>query len=113
MEGKGVNWRKSSFSGNGGGNCIEVGTTEQVLVRDTKDNGAGSVLSFSTAAWTAFTSALKKLRDTREPPRSESCCGVVFLFMGKEQPPRCRTRGVPFPVYRAPGQCPGLPAFRS
>jgi hypothetical protein len=53
-------WRKSSYSGSNGGNCIEVGmTTDTVLVRDTKDSGAGPVLSFGPAAWVAFTANVK------------------------------------------------------
>ena len=52
-------WRKSSFSGSNGGNCIEVAATDQILVRDTKDHGAGPVLAFGPAAWAAFTKALK------------------------------------------------------
>jgi hypothetical protein len=33
-----LSWRKSSFSGNGGGNCVEVGTglPGKVAIRDTK-----------------------------------------------------------------------------
>jgi len=33
-----VSWRKSSYSGGSGGNCIEVGSGQDVIVvRDTKD----------------------------------------------------------------------------
>jgi uncharacterized protein DUF397 len=49
-------WRKSSYSGGNGGNCIEVGThagTDRVLVRDTKDR-SGPVLRFSPVAWKRF-----------------------------------------------------------
>jgi Domain of unknown function (DUF397) len=49
-------WRKSSYSGGNGGNCVEVGTQAQasrVLVRDTKDR-QGPVLRFSPAAWHRF-----------------------------------------------------------
>jgi hypothetical protein len=49
-------WRKSSYSGGNGGNCIEVGThagTDLVLVRDTKDH-PGPVLRFTPAAWKRF-----------------------------------------------------------
>jgi len=49
-------WRKSSYSGGNGGNCIEVGThagTSRVLVRDTK-NRPGPVLRFTPAAWKRF-----------------------------------------------------------
>ncbi len=57
----GVLWRTSSRSGSGGGsNCVEVGARtdgSRVLVRDSKDR-TGPVLSFSPAAWTAFTSTL-------------------------------------------------------
>ena len=37
-----LGWRKSSYSGNGGGNCVEViGHSSRVLVRDTRQDGAG------------------------------------------------------------------------
>ena len=44
-----VTWRKSSYSGGNGGNCIEVGAhpdTGRVLVRDTSDRG-GPALRFT------------------------------------------------------------------
>lgn len=54
-----MTWRKSSFSGNGGGDCVEVADdTRNVLVRDTKDRG-GARLDFSPSAWAAFTRGLK------------------------------------------------------
>ena len=38
-------WRTSSYSGSQGGNCVEVaGHDRLVLVRDTKQAGAGPVL---------------------------------------------------------------------
>jgi hypothetical protein len=49
-------WRKSSYSGGNGGNCIEVGAhagTGRVLVRDTKDR-PGPLLRFTPAAWKRF-----------------------------------------------------------
>jgi hypothetical protein len=49
-------WRKSSYSGGNGGNCIEVGThagAGRVLVRDTKDR-PGPVLRFTPATWKRF-----------------------------------------------------------
>jgi hypothetical protein len=53
-----LRWRKSSFSGNGG-NCLEIGQTEDaILVRDTKDRD-GAVLTVSADAWAEFTAALK------------------------------------------------------
>ena len=53
-------WRKSSYSGNNGGDCIEAGNgSGLVAVRDTKDGGNGPVLGFTPAAWTAFLATLK------------------------------------------------------
>lgn len=53
----GVEWVKSSYSGNGGGNCIEWAPTAavagQVPVRDSKVP-AGPALSVSVASWSAF-----------------------------------------------------------
>ena len=56
----GRRWRKASYSGNGGGSCVEVGRGRRVvLVRDTKASGHGPVLSFSPDAWRQFTGAVK------------------------------------------------------
>ncbi|MFF7456866.1 DUF397 domain-containing protein [Kitasatospora sp. NPDC008115] len=47
-------WFKSSYSGNEGGECVEVAeATSAVLVRDSKDK-SGPHLTFSPAAWQAF-----------------------------------------------------------
>lgn len=54
-------WRKSSYSGNGGASCVEVGCATdgaRVLVRDTK-NHAGAVLTFNSTAWREFAARLK------------------------------------------------------
>lgn len=52
-------WRTSSYTGNGGGNCVEVGDTAHlIIVRDTKDR-PGSVLRFSPAAWHRFADQVK------------------------------------------------------
>ena len=54
-------WRKSSYSGNGGANCVEVGTVPgAILIRDTKHTGRGPVLRFTPAAFTEFTSRLRR-----------------------------------------------------
>jgi hypothetical protein len=54
-----VNWRKSSRSSANGGECVEVGDAAgRVLVRDTKDRGAGPVLEVSPEAWGRFLAAL-------------------------------------------------------
>ena len=52
-------WRKSSYSGNNGGDCVEVGHQEAgVLVRDTKDR-EGPVLRFTPGAWRRFAGQVK------------------------------------------------------
>ncbi|MGA5701416.1 DUF397 domain-containing protein [Peterkaempfera bronchialis] len=53
-------WRKSSYSGDNGGQCIEVapGFTGVVPVRDSKDP-LGPALIFPAAAWESFVSAVK------------------------------------------------------
>lgn len=52
-------WRTSSYTGNGGGNCVEVGRAASVvLVRDTKDRNGGT-LAFTSGAWASFTASLK------------------------------------------------------
>ncbi len=56
-----MTWRKSSYSGGNGGNCIEVGAhaeTGRVLVRDTTDR-TGPVLAVTPAAWRRFAAQLK------------------------------------------------------
>jgi len=52
-------WRTSSYSGQG--NCVELASQGgRVLVRDTKQAGAGPVLAFSTPAWRRFARELKE-----------------------------------------------------
>jgi hypothetical protein len=54
-------WRKSSYSGGNGGECIEVGVQPQasrVLVRDTKDR-QGPVLRFTPSAWIQFADQMR------------------------------------------------------
>jgi len=52
------NWRKASHSGNGGEQCVEVGSAGTVLVRDTTDRG-GVTLSVTVPAWSAFLATLR------------------------------------------------------
>jgi hypothetical protein len=57
MDVTGVVWRTSSYTGSGGGNCVEVASQPQdnrILIRDTKDRH-GPVLAFSPGAWRTFT----------------------------------------------------------
>ena len=51
-------WRKSSYSGNGGQNCVEVAGHGVILVRDTK-NRDGVTLSVPARAWAKFTASLR------------------------------------------------------
>ena len=51
-------WRKSSYSGSNGGECVEVATAGAVLVRDTADR-SGPVLTFTADAWLAFTATIR------------------------------------------------------
>jgi hypothetical protein len=54
-------WRKSSYSANGGQNCVEAGTAPgAVLVRDTRDHGTGPVLRVTPAVWKRFTASVKR-----------------------------------------------------
>lgn len=52
-------WRKSTYSGTGGSECVEVGgAAGSVLVRDTRDRD-GAVLDVGSGAWQRFTAAVK------------------------------------------------------
>jgi Domain of unknown function (DUF397) len=54
-----VSWRKSSYSGGNGGNCIQVaGLPDTIAVRDSKDPD-GPALLFTAAEWAAFTARVK------------------------------------------------------
>jgi hypothetical protein len=75
-------WRKSSYSGGQGGNCIEVAENDQrVLVRDTKDS-QGPTLRFTADAWKAFAKQLKSLASTTLATLPESS-GRVLCFAVK------------------------------
>jgi hypothetical protein len=53
-----MDWRKSSYSGNGGQACIETASEAgTVMVRDTTDRDGGT-LSFSASAWERFVKSL-------------------------------------------------------
>jgi hypothetical protein len=59
----GAHWRKSTRSGDNGGNCVEVADNlpDVVAVRDSKDP-AGPTLTFSPDSWTAFIRAARSSR---------------------------------------------------
>ncbi|GGR95348.1 hypothetical protein GCM10010269_37880 [Streptomyces humidus] len=51
----GLRWFKSSYSGSGGGNCVEVAAgLDAVYVRDSKALGDGPVLRVGRGEWAAF-----------------------------------------------------------
>lgn len=55
-----LSWRKSSYSSNGGGNCVEVASNLPgiVAVRDSKDRN-GPHLTFVPEVWSAFVDDVK------------------------------------------------------
>jgi hypothetical protein len=53
-----MDWRKSSYSGANGGQCVEVASAGDVAVRDTADRD-GITLAFSAEAWQQFTRHLR------------------------------------------------------
>ncbi|MGW5558145.1 DUF397 domain-containing protein [Micromonospora sp. NPDC003944] len=57
----GATWRKSTRSGSGGGNCVEVADNRPgiVGVRDSKDPD-GPALVFGPVAWRAFVSEVAR-----------------------------------------------------
>ncbi|WP_369207543.1 DUF397 domain-containing protein [Streptomyces sp. PU-14G] len=57
-------WRKSSYSGNEGGSCLEVVDTDPatIPVRDSK-NPQGPALLLPSHAWGAFIDSLKASHD--------------------------------------------------
>jgi len=53
-------WRKSTYSGNGGMSCVEAGhLAGTVLVRDTKNNGLGPVLRVTASDWRRFIATVR------------------------------------------------------
>ncbi len=53
-------WRTSSYSGNGGAQCVEAGQAGgAILVRDTTQHGRGPVLNVTPAGWRRLTAAIR------------------------------------------------------
>ncbi|MFC4588506.1 DUF397 domain-containing protein [Sphaerisporangium corydalis] len=57
---RGAQWRKSSFSGHDGGDCVEVASNlpSMFAVRDSK-NATGPALVFTRSEWSAFLNGVK------------------------------------------------------
>ena len=69
MDMNSATWRKSSYSGSNGGECVEVGGHHgRVLVRDTKDQ-EGPVLRISPAVWRRFADLVKGMAVSPENSR--------------------------------------------
>ncbi|GAB3484331.1 DUF397 domain-containing protein [Nocardiopsis coralliicola] len=51
-------WRKSSYSGGNGGDCVEAAVSTTSLIRDTRHREAGH-LEVDAAEWRAFLTAVR------------------------------------------------------
>ena len=79
-------WRKSSYSGNGGGDCIEVGHAHDgIAVRDTKDR-TGPVLRFTPAVWRSFAGQVKRSLAPPAASASSSRFGHEHQLVGVDAP---------------------------
>jgi hypothetical protein len=59
MDMSSATWRKSSYSGANGGNCVEIAAAARtVVVRDSKDPD-GPVLAFRPNDWERFADRVK------------------------------------------------------
>ncbi|MBQ0825984.1 DUF397 domain-containing protein [Streptomyces tagetis] len=55
-----LNWFKSSYSGDEGGECVEVAAGDLAIrVRDSKERG-GPLLAFTRSAWSGFVADLAR-----------------------------------------------------
>jgi hypothetical protein len=56
-----MNWRKATYSGDSGGNCVEVASASgRIMIRDTKDRRHGPLLQIASQDWMRFTSSLRQ-----------------------------------------------------
>lgn len=61
MDLTGVRWRTSSYSGDNGGNCVQIArASRNVAVRDSKD-ADGAVLLFTPQTWKTFIGRAKHM----------------------------------------------------
>lgn len=69
-EGPSNTWRRSTASGGGGGNCVEVSiASDYVLMRHSR-NPQGPRLKFSLAEWEAFLTGVRNGEFDSEQPGS-------------------------------------------
>ena len=107
-------WRKSTYSGSGNGDCVEVAYSRTAVhVRDTKDRNGGT-LTLPQTGWHAFVSTLatrcpdpSRARDGRSPcatdrrPGTESGARAPHQETGRARRPPGAPRPFP-PRQRAP-----------
>jgi hypothetical protein len=53
------NWRTSSYSTGDGGQCVEVASGDEIMVRDTTDR-RGPMLTFTADAWLTFMAGVRQ-----------------------------------------------------
>ena len=53
------NWRTSSYSSGDGGQCVEVASGDQIMIRDTTDR-PGPTLTFTPDAWRTFVASVRQ-----------------------------------------------------
>ena len=54
-------WRKSTRSGDNGGQCVEVAFLDTVVgLRDSKDRGSGRIVIFGRYEWEAFVAKMNR-----------------------------------------------------
>jgi len=88
-----IGWRKSSYSGGQGGNCIEVADHDsRVIVRDTKHR-LGPILRFTAEAWRRFADQVKadaSLASSSPAQRALAVSGRPLLLSVRICEPPCR-----------------------
>jgi len=52
-------WRTSSYSSGDGGQCVEVSSSDKIMIRDTTDQH-GPVLTFTADTWRAFMASVRQ-----------------------------------------------------
>jgi hypothetical protein len=60
-----LQWRKSSYSGSGGSDCVTVGqAATAIVVRDSKQGDRSPVLAFTPDTWRELLAAIKPSQNT-------------------------------------------------
>ncbi|HEX6522050.1 MAG TPA: DUF397 domain-containing protein [Streptosporangiaceae bacterium] len=54
-----LTWRKSSYSGGSGGNCVQVATTPGAIALSDSKTPTGPVLRFTPSEWQAFLTRIR------------------------------------------------------